>query len=149
MSFVIKFRTALIPYLPLVMRLGLGFVFLWSGLSKLGADTNALGVCTNAAEAVSLVESFTWLPIEPELFVLVQSWLEVALGLMLMLGLWVELAAFVSAVLFLLFFALLDFSYVWKNVGLLALALATFAAAPDKWRLDIRFKVGGSGKVAA
>lgn len=131
-------RRWVVPYVPVIMRVGLGFVFLWSGLSKLGFDSDPFGVCTNRADAVSLVDSFTWLPMDPELFVVIQSWLEVLLGAMLIAGLWVEMAALGSVVLFALFFALLDFSLIWKNVGLLALAIATFAAPQDRFRIDGR-----------
>lgn len=136
MPFIYRVQTWLQPYLPFVLRLGLGFIFLWSGLSKLLGDSNALGVCTNRSEAVSLVSSFVWLPIDPTLFVFVQSMAEVILGAMLMLGVWVEVAALFCVALFVLFFVLLGFPLVWKNVGLLALALAVLSAAPDRFRLD-------------
>lgn len=139
MQFFIRLQTWLKPYLPLLLRLGLGFIFFWSGLSKLIGDSNALGVCTNRSEAVSLVSGFTWLPMDPMLFVMLQSIAEVIAGAMLILGLWVEAASFACLILFSLFFALLHFSLVWKNVGLSALALAVFTAAPDRWRLDRRF----------
>lgn len=139
MTFFIRLQTWLKPYLPFLMRLGLGLIFFWSGLSKLIGDDNALGVCTNRSEAVSLVSGFTWLPMDPALFVMIQSVVEVVVGTMLILGLWVEVASFVCIILFALFFGILHFSLVWKNMGLSALALAVFSAAPDKFRLDKRF----------
>lgn len=145
MTKLANLQRVIIPWVPMILRLGLGFVFLWSGLSKLGFDANPLGVCTNRAEAVSLVESFIWLPIDPELFVIIQSWAEVLLGAALVAGVWVEAAGLLSAVLFLLFFATLDFSLVWKNVGLLALSLGVFAAPPDAGRLDRFWRRTGGG----
>lgn len=149
MHFIHRLQTWLQPYLPFVLRVGLGFIFLWSGLSKLLGDSNALGVCTNRSEAVSLVSSFLWLPIDPTLFVFLQSIAEVVLGALLMLGLWVELASLFCVALFMLFFVLLGFSLVWKNVGLLALTLAVLSAAPDRFRLDQRLGFLGQRRPGA
>ncbi|MFH1867234.1 MAG: DoxX family membrane protein [Patescibacteria group bacterium] len=121
---------------PLFIRLGLAFIFLWSALSKLLADTEALGVCTNVDEAISLVGSFAWFPISPELFVLIQSWAELVLGLLLLFGLWIELAAAGTALVFLLFFVFLDFDLIWKNVALLGASLALLVLPADPARLD-------------
>ncbi|MEK7497062.1 MAG: DoxX family protein [Patescibacteria group bacterium] len=130
-------RIKLKPYIPLILRLSLGFIFLWSGLSKFGADSNALGVCTNASEAVSLVSSFTWLPMEPELFVFYQSIGEIILGSMLILGLATEIAALFTVLAFIIFFIILDFSLVWKNVGLLAAALTLWSLELDNFRAEL------------
>src|SRR3989338_9783410 len=105
--------TKLGPYLPLFLRLGLGFIFFWSGLSKIVSPESAIGVCTNRGEAIDLVSTFYWLPFDPTMFVWVQSVLELLLGASLLVGFWVPLASAVAVLVFLLFFVLLDFSLVW------------------------------------
>ena len=132
--------TKLRPYLPLFLRLGLGFIFFWSGLSKIVSPESAIGVCTNRGEAIDLVSSLYWLPFDPTAFVWVQSYLELFLGAALLLGLWVRLSALVGVIVFLLFFVILDFALVWKNIGLLSAALALLASESDKFSLDSYFK---------
>lgn len=123
-------------YAPLLLRVGIGFVFIWSGLEKLVGSGDALGVCTNRAEAVSLVESFLWLPFDPEMFVFVQSIIELVLGALLVLGFKVRLTAVGVAVLLASFFVLLDFNLIWKNVALLGAALALILLPRDPGSLD-------------
>lgn len=131
-----KLALSLRPYLPLFLRLGLGFIFFWSGLSKIVSPESAIGVCTNRGEAVDLVSSLYWLPFDPTAFVWVQSYLELILGASLLVGFLVPLVALVSVIVFLLFFVILDFSLIWKNVGLLGAALALLTSEPDKFSLD-------------
>lgn len=130
------------PYIPLLLRIGLGFIFFWSGLSKIVSPESAIGVCTNRAEAIDLVSSLYWLPFDPESFVWVQSYLELVLGATLLLGIWVRLSALVSALVFLLFFTLLPFSLVWKNIGLLGAALSLLATESDNFSLDSWWRKG-------
>jgi uncharacterized membrane protein YphA (DoxX/SURF4 family) len=120
----------------LMLRWGLGLVFLWSGLSKVIDLPGAIGVCTNRAEAIDFVSTLYWVPFDPEVFVRLQSVAEITLGLLLVMGLWLELAAAASAILFLLFFGLFNFNVVWKNLGLLGASLALFALPPDRFTLD-------------
>ncbi len=129
-------RQRLAPYAPLAIRLGLGLIFLWSGTLKLVGSENALGICTNRVEAVNLVESITWLPFDPDKFVLVQSYLELLLGLVLVVGFRLRTAAGLSTLVLLAFFAVIDFDLVWKNMGLLGAALALVVLEPDPWVLD-------------
>lgn len=133
-------RQTLKLYIPLILRLALGFIFLWSGLSKFGADGNALGVCTNRSEAISLVASFTWMPFDPEVFVFWQSIAEIVLGGMLILGLATKIAAVLTVASFVIFFIVLDFSLIWKNVGLLAAALALVTSEFDPWQMELYLK---------
>ncbi len=135
-----KLTARLQPFAPLALRLGLGFVFLWSGLSKLVSPDSAVGVCTNRAEAIDLVSTFGWLPFDPELFVWAQSILELVLGAALILGFMVPFAAVASSLVFLSFFALLDFALVWKNVGLLGASLGLLGSGGDRWSFDGWFK---------
>ncbi len=134
--FTAGWSTRLQPYAPLMLRLGLGLVFLWSGFSKLVTLPGALGVCTNRAEAIDFVSTLYWVPFDPEIFVRLQSVLEIGLGLMLVAGLWLEFAAGAVTVLLLLFFGLFNFNVVWKNLGLVAAAGALWVLPPDRFTLD-------------
>jgi uncharacterized membrane protein YphA (DoxX/SURF4 family) len=140
MSFFSRFSLFIKPYVSLLLRLGLGFIFLWSGLSKLGLSSNPLGICTNSAEAIDFLSSLTWLPFDPAIFVFWQSIAELALGAILLVGLGVEIAAALSVLLFLLFFFIFDFSLIWKNVGLLVLALAVWGEGAGRWSVAYWFK---------
>ena len=124
MSQFARFREIIKPYVPLILRVGLGVVFLWSGLSKFGVDNNPLGICTNRTEAIDFASTLGWLPINPDLFVTVQSIAELILGTMLVVGLWTEVAAAISVAMYALFFAMFDFSLIWKNVGLFTDSIA-------------------------
>jgi uncharacterized membrane protein YphA (DoxX/SURF4 family) len=140
MNFLSKLSLIIKPYGSLLLRLGLGFIFLWSGLSKLGVSSNPLGICTNSAEAIDFLSSLTWLPFDPAIFVFWQSIAELALGIILIIGLWVEAAAALSVLLFLSFFFIFDFSLIWKNVGLLVMALVVWGEGAGKWSVDDWFK---------
>lgn len=135
-----NFSAKLRPYLPLFLRLGLGFIFFWSGLSKIVSPESAIGVCTNRGEAIDLVSSLYWLPFDPEGFVWVQSYLELLLGVALLVGFWIRLSALVGVLVFISFFVILDFALVWKNIGLLGATLALLASESDKFSLDSWWK---------
>lgn len=135
-NFLVTVSEKLRPYLPFFLRIGLGFVFFWSGLSKIVSPDSAIGVCTNRGEAIDLVSTLVWLPFDPSSFVWVQSVLELLLGASLLLGFLVRLSAAVSVIVFLCFFALLDFALIWKNIGLLGAALALLASEPEILSLD-------------
>jgi uncharacterized membrane protein YphA (DoxX/SURF4 family) len=140
MNFLSKLSLIIKPYGSLLLRLGLGFIFLWSGLSKLGVSSSPLGICTNSAEAIDFLSSLTWLPFDPAIFVFWQSIIELTLGIVLIIGLWVEATAALAVLLFLFFFLIFDFSLIWKNVGLLVVALAVWGEGAGKWSVDTWFK---------
>ena len=131
-----RWRQRLRPYAPLILRVGLGVVFLWSGLSKLVSIPGALGVCTNRAEAIDFVSTLYWVPFDPEIFVRVQSVAEILLGVLLAAGLWLEFASAAATLLLAAFFGLFNFNVIWKNVGLLAAAGALCVLEPDRFTLD-------------
>ncbi|MFH0873473.1 MAG: MauE/DoxX family redox-associated membrane protein [Candidatus Komeilibacteria bacterium] len=120
------------------LRCGLGFVYLFSGYSKLFAGSNGIGVCTNRVEAVTLVANYQYIPIDPGTFVIIQSVLEIVLGLILLLGWKIRWAGLISVILLLLFFLLLDFQLIWKNMALLGASLALVVTKENRWSLDRR-----------
>ncbi len=122
----------------LFLRLGLGFIFLYSGYGKLFLGDDTIGVCSNRGEAAALVGNYTWIPIDPEVFVVIQSVLELVLGLMLVLGFKTRWAAAISAILMILFFIFIDFSLVWKNIALLGASMALALTRDNAWSWDER-----------
>lgn len=114
------------------LRLGLGFVYFYSGYSKLFAGQDAIGVCSNRAEAAALVATYDWFPFDPEQFVLVQSVLEIILGILLILGIKTRWMATVSVLLLILFFLMINWQLIWKNMALLGASLA-LAVTRDNW----------------
>ena len=124
----------------LFLRCGLAFVYLFSGYSKLFAGSDGIGVCSNRVEAVALVANYQFIPIDPENFVIIQSVLELILGLVLIVGIKIKWAALISAVLILLFFAFIDFQLVWKNMALLGASLALLVTNENRWSLDKRLQ---------
>lgn len=125
----------------LFLRCGLAFVYLFSGYSKLFAGSDGIGVCSNRVEAVALVANYQFIPIDPENFVIIQSVLELILGLVLIVGIKTKWAALISTVLILLFFVFIDFQLVWKNMALLGASLALFVTKENRWSLDNRLQV--------
>ncbi len=125
----------------LFLRVGLAFIYLFSGYSKLFAGSDGIGVCSNRVEAVALVANYQFIPIDPENFVVIQSVLELILGLVLIVGIKTKWAALISVVLLLLFFVFIDFQLVWKNMALLGASLALLVTNENRWSLDNRLKV--------
>src|SRR3989344_7219704 len=120
------------------LRWGLAFVYLFSGYSKLFAGNDTIGVCSNRVEAITLVASYQFIPLDPEVFVIVQSVLELILGLALALGWKIRWAGLISAVLILLFFVFIDFQLIWKNMALLGASLALIVTKENRWSMDNR-----------
>ena len=120
-------------YATFVLRIGLGAVFIWSGVSKLIGSSSAIGVCTNKESAISFLETWAWFPFDTALMVAIQSYAELALGILLILGVAVQLVSLLCAALFIFFFFLIDINLIWKNIGLFAASLSLAMAGSDIW----------------
>ncbi len=120
-------------YATLILRIGLGTVFVWSGASKLLGSPSAIGVCTNKESAISFLETWAWLPFDTALMVAIQSYAELALGILLVLGVAVQMVSLLCAVLFVFFFFLIDINLIWKNIGLCAASLSLAVTGSDVW----------------
>lgn len=119
-------------YSPLVLRIGIGIVFLWFGLTNLFNPESLIGYLPKFAQS---------LPIEPLSILLLTGIFEVVFGLLLLIGLFTRLSSFL---LFLhLLIIIIGLGYNDIAVRDFGLALATFAIflhGPDKWCLDSRRK---------
>jgi uncharacterized membrane protein YphA (DoxX/SURF4 family) len=120
------------------LRLGLGFIYIYSGYGKLFLGNDTIGVCSNRGEAAALVGNYTWIPIDPEVFVIIQSIVELILGLMLIIGIKTRWAATVSTLLLIAFLLLIDFNLVWKNIALLGASIALALTRDNAWSWDER-----------
>lgn len=104
-------------YAPLVLRIGIGFVFIWFGLSGL----------TNTSMWVGLVPSWTNAIASPSTLVYIHSVIELVGGLLVCAGYWLRPAA---AILFLSLahtLTLLDFGPIYvRDIGLALATLAIF-----------------------
>jgi uncharacterized membrane protein YphA (DoxX/SURF4 family) len=124
----------------LFLRLGLGFIYLYSGYGKLFLGDNTIGVCSNRGEAAALVGNYTWIPIDPQVFVIIQSVVELLLGLMLVLGIKTRWAATISTALLIIFLIFIDFNLVWKNIALLGASIALALTRDNAFSWDERKK---------
>jgi uncharacterized membrane protein YphA (DoxX/SURF4 family) len=124
----------------LFLRLGLGFIYLYSGYGKLFLGDNTIGVCSNRGEAAALVGNYTWIPIDPQVFVIIQSVVELLLGLMLVLGIKTRWAATISTGLLIIFLIFIDFNLVWKNIALLGASIALALTRDNAFSWDERKK---------
>ncbi len=122
----------------LFLRLGLGFIYLYSGYGKLFLGDDTIGVCSNRGEAAALVGNYTWIPIDPAVFVIIQSVVELLLGLMLVLGIKTRWAATISTLLLIIFLIFIDFNLVWKNIALLGASIALALTRDNAFSWDER-----------
>lgn len=125
----------------LFLRLGLGFIYLYSGYGKLFLGDNTIGVCSNRGEAAALVGNYTWIPIDPAVFVIIQSVVELLLGLMLVIGIKTRWAATISTLMLIIFLIFIDFNLVWKNIALLGASIALALTRDNAFSWDERKKI--------
>jgi uncharacterized membrane protein YphA (DoxX/SURF4 family) len=125
----------------LFLRLGLGFIYLYSGYGKLFLGDNTIGVCSNRGEAAALVGNYTWIPIDPAVFVIIQSVVELLLGLMLVIGIKTRWAAIISTLMLIIFLIFIDFNLVWKNIALLGASIALALTRDNAFSWDERKKI--------
>ncbi len=96
-------RDRLLRVLPLVLRLGLGAVFLYAACSKLRQPWLLFAM---AIDAYGVLPQWAVLAVARTL-----PWLELLIGVLLMAGLWRRVSATISSVLLLVFFAFMLRSY--------------------------------------
>jgi len=85
-------------YLRIVVRVILGFLFLYAALDKI----------TNPQKFAEIIYNYRLLPIELlNLCAVIVPWLEAFIGLALLLGIWVETAALLLSVITVIFIILI------------------------------------------
>lgn len=119
-------------YSPLVLRIGIGIVFLWFGLTNIFNPQTLIGYLPKFVQT---------LPIEPLSILLLTGIFEVVFGVFLIIGLFTRLS---SLLLFLhLVVIIIGIGYndvAVRDFGLALATLAIFLHGPDKWCLDNRRK---------
>lgn len=121
------------PYVPVVLRVGVGVTFVYLGLfQKLATPGSALLV-------VEKYDLTALVPVDPGLWVLGAGMTEIAVGLVLILGLFTRGAAAVSFVLFTTTLFGLPDDPVLVHVTLYGLASAVFTLGAGPLSLDDRF----------
>ena len=113
-------------YAPLIMRLGLSFVFLWFGISQLINPDYFLGY----------VPDFLTLP---NLLVTLNGIGETILGTLLLIGLFTRIVSFLLAIHLITIILSLGYNDIAiRDAGLLLVTIAQFIGGADKWCLDSR-----------
>ena len=119
-------------YSPLVLRIGIGIVFLWFGLTNIFNPQTLIGYLPKFVQT---------LPIEPLSILLITGIFEVVFAIFLIIGLFTRLS---SLLLFLhLVIVIIGIGYndvAVRDFGLALATLAIFLHGPDKWCLDNRRK---------
>jgi len=117
------------PYAPVILRIGLAFLFLWFGFSQL----------LNTASWISWVPA--WAPALSHLgvddIVMLNGSFEIIAGAFLAIGIWVRWAALLLGLHLLVIVGDIGLSAI--GVRDLALSLSTFALSAfgsDRWTLD-------------
>lgn len=95
-------------YLRIVMRVILGFLFLYAALDKI----------TNPQKFAEIIYNYRLLPIELlNLCAVIVPWMEAFIGLALLLGIWVETAAFLLSGIT-VFFIILIISAILRGLDI-------------------------------
>ena len=119
-------------YSPLVLRIGIGIVFLWFGLTNIFNPQTLIGYLPKFVQT---------LPIEPLSILLITGIFEVVFAIFLIIGLFTRLS---SLLLFLhLVIVIIGIGYndvAVRDFGLALATLAIFLHGPAKWCLDNRRK---------
>lgn len=114
----------------LLMRLGLGVVFLFFGIGKFRNDEWAL--------MMHSMDFFQTLPWKVEVSILISGILEVATGACLLAGFYLRLAALLAACQLSAILVLLGYQEIFeiRDIGLLAMAISIAVSPRTGWRLD-------------
>jgi len=111
-----------------VIRIGIAFVFLWFGISKV----------LNPSEWVVWLPQWTeQFPLSSTTKLVVEGLLELVLGVMLLLGLFTRLAASVTAALLLVIILVIGYNdTAIRDVGILFMAIALIINKDNPLSLD-------------
>ncbi len=123
-------------YVPFILRIGLGLVFLWFGLDKF----------VHPKFWMNLVPEFiaNLVPFSLSTFNLLQGIVETVVGLLLLIGLWHQFAAIIAGLILIPIVAVMGVQGIYdialRDFGLLCIAVA-IAVTPetiigvDSWRI--------------
>ncbi len=134
--------TALQSYAPVVLRIGLSFVFLWFGINQLLDPASFLGYMPSW----NVISSIVSLLPSTEFLIMINGSIEIIFGLLLLVGLFTRVAAVILALHLLGITIGLGYNDIAvRDVGLFFATISVFLYGTTKWSLDERReKVAGS-----
>ena len=119
-------------YSPLVLRIGIGMVFLWFGLTNIFNPQSLVGYLPKIVYA---------LPIEPLTLLFVNGIFEVIFGLLLLVGLFQRLVSFILFLhILIIMFGLGYNDIAVRDFGLALATFVIFLNGPDKFCLDKKLR---------
>ncbi len=119
------------PLAPAIVRIGLGLVFLWFGLTQIFNGQSFLGYLPSFAEQI---------PLAPLTIILLNGILDTIIGLFYTLGILTRLTAFVAAVHLCIVVIGLGYNDIAvRDLGLMIMSLTVMINGPDHWTFDTHF----------
>jgi len=122
-------------YVPLVLRIGLSFVFLWFGVNQV-IDPIAF-----QSYVPELVYTEDGLHIDAVRVVLLNGIFEIVLGLLLIAGLFTRVTALIMGLHLISIIIALGYNEIAiRDVGLLCITIALVLHGPDRFSLDAKIR---------
>src|SRR3989338_560307 len=116
---------------PLVVRLGLGLVFLWFGFTQLFDGDTFLGYLPDFATKI--------IPLAPLTIISLNGAFDAIFGFLLLIGLFTRFtAAIVSLHLLIVALGLGYNDVAVRDLGLMLMTFSVFINGPDQWTVDVR-----------
>jgi uncharacterized membrane protein YphA (DoxX/SURF4 family) len=116
-------------FAPLILRIGLAFVFLWFGTNQLLSQSMWLSLIP--AWAVSLTG------MTAKTLVMINGTFEIIAGALLAVGVWIRPVAFLLAIHLLMIIGDVGLSPIGiRDIGLFCAALSVFFQGADEYSLD-------------
>ena|SRR3989344_3651759 len=114
---------------PFLLRLGLGIIFFWFGITKF----------TNIESWYSFIPPWleSLLPISVNMFLYIQGAIETLIGLFLILGIFVRKSAFLAALILIVIIITVGFNDIsLRDFGLLMIAISLMILGQGKYSIS-------------
>ena len=122
-------------YGPLILRLGLAFVFIWFGINQLISPEGFFGYVPN------------FLSNQINLIILLNGIFDTIIGLALLIGFKVRIITLIKSVQLTAIIITLGYNDVAiRDIGILFAGISLFFLGPDEWTLDKK-KLKASGGI--
>lgn len=129
------------PFAPAIVRLGLGLVFLWFGLTQIFNGQSFLGYLPSFAKQI---------PLAPLTLILLNGILDTVIGLFYIIGILTRLTAFVAMLHLCLVVIGLGYNDIAvRDVGLIIMSLSVMINGADYWTFDAHLMGRVKNKVKA
>ena len=114
---------------PFLLRIGLGIIFFWFGITKF----------TNVQDWLRYIPPWlqSLIPISMNLFLYIQGAIETLIGLFLILGIFVKKSAFLAALILIVIIITVGFNDVsLRDFGLLMIAISLMILGKGKYSIS-------------